>query len=52
MKVGQWIFCVKRKHDFSEAYDDYHIVFKGYFHEYIFDLFQTKTGVNLIELRL
>ena len=31
--VGQWNFCLKRKHGFSEIYDDYHIVLKAYLHE-------------------
>ena len=36
----------KRKHDFSEIYDDYHIVFEGALHEYSLDRRQIKTSIN------
>ena len=52
MKVGQWIFCLKQKHDHSEIHDDYHIVFKRFLHDYSLDRLQTKTGLNFIELKI
>ena len=59
MKFGQWIFCPKRKHDFSEiCVESASVVwwlthsFLRIFHEYSLDLCQTETGVNLIELRI
>ena len=48
--MAKGFFCLKRKHKFSETYDDYHIVFKGFLHDYLFDLCQIKTSVNFVEI--
>ena len=47
--AGNRIFCLKRKHDFSEIYEDYHKVSKGFLDEYSLDRLQLKTDVNFIE---
>ena len=52
MKVGQWTFCLTRRHDFSGIYVDYHKVFEGYLQEYLFDMCQMKTGLNFSELEI
>ena len=40
----------KQNYDFSEIYDDYHIVFEGFIHEYSFDRRQIKTGLSFLEI--
>ena len=59
-KVGQWIFFVLNENMVSQKYvywqlhqhDNYHINLKGYLHDYILDIYQTKTGVNFNEIKI
>ena len=45
-------FCPEQKHDFSEIFDDHHMVFKRYLPENLTDLLETKTGRNFIGLKI